>query len=142
MPAKITRDVIESYLNCRYKGHLKLNGARAERTAYEALRMKDRSAVRSRAVAAINATHGSDSVASDLDLSLDSLKHGMTYLLDVRVEDEGVSLCFDGLKRVSGRSLLGDFHYVPVLYHETEKVRLAPQSLGHADDAKVPKLLR
>ncbi len=26
MTTKITRDIIESYLNCKYKGHLKLTG--------------------------------------------------------------------------------------------------------------------
>ena len=26
MATKITRDIIESYLNCKYKGHLKLTG--------------------------------------------------------------------------------------------------------------------
>lgn len=26
MAAKITRDILESYLHCKYKGHLKLTG--------------------------------------------------------------------------------------------------------------------
>jgi predicted RecB family nuclease len=134
MPAKITRSVIESYLNCRYKGHLKLTGARAEPSAYEALRMRERLGVRGRAIAAIHADHAPGEVASDLDLSLALLKRGVAYLLDVWVEDESVSLSFDGLRRVPGRSLLGGFHYAPVLYHETEKVgpiqRLALAVLG------------
>ena len=32
------------------------------------------------------------------------------------VEDDDVALSFDGLKRVPGRSKLGNFHYVPVLF--------------------------
>jgi hypothetical protein len=34
MATKITRDVIESYLNCKYKGHLKLAGQQGTRSDY------------------------------------------------------------------------------------------------------------
>jgi predicted RecB family nuclease len=134
MPARITRDVIESYLNCRYKGYLTLAGASADPSEYQTLQLRCRLDVRSRAIAAIRADHAPGEVASDLDLSLAVLKRGMEYLIDVRAEDESVSLSFDGLRRVSGRSLLGDFHYAPVLYHEGEKVgsvqRLLLAALG------------
>ena len=73
-------------------------------------------------------------MACDLDLSLAVLKRGVIHLLDPRVEDESVSLSFDALRRVPGRSLLGDFHYAPILYHEVEKVgsvqRLLLAALG------------
>jgi predicted RecB family nuclease len=134
MPAKITRDVIESYLHCRYKGHLTLAGTRAEPSAYQALRLRGRRDVRGRAIAAIHTDHAPGEVVCDLDLSLAVLKRGAAHLLDVRAEDESVSLSFDGLRRVPGRSLLGDFHYAPVLYHESEKVgpvqRLLLAALG------------
>ena len=48
---------------------------------------------------------GTAAVASDLDLSLSLLKRGVPDLLDVRAEGEGVSLSFDGLRRVPGRSI-------------------------------------
>jgi hypothetical protein len=35
MATKITRDVLESYLNCKYKGHLKLVGQVGTKTDYE-----------------------------------------------------------------------------------------------------------
>src|SRR4051812_10199961 len=134
MPAKITRDVIEAYLNCRYKGHLKLAGARGEPSAYQALRLRERLDVRRRAIAAIHADHAQEDVASDLNLSLAVLKRGVAHLLDARAEDESVSLSFDGLRRVPGRSLIGDFHYAPVLYHDAEKAgpvqRLLLAALG------------
>lgn len=122
MPAKITREVIEAHLHCRYKGHLRLAGARAEPPAYQALKLRDRLRVRDRAAAAIRAGHGPDEVGSDLELSAAALKRGWAHLLDVRVEGDGVSLALDGLRRVPGRSALGDFHYAPVLYHEAGRV--------------------
>ena len=37
MPTKIARDVLESYLNCKYKGHLKLTGQQGTKSDYENL---------------------------------------------------------------------------------------------------------
>ena len=37
MATKITRDIIESYLNCKYKGHLKLAGESGTQSDYEAM---------------------------------------------------------------------------------------------------------
>jgi hypothetical protein len=134
VPAKITRDVIESYFNCRYKGRPRLTGVRAEPSAYQALRLRSRLDVRGRAIAAIRAGHRPGEVVSDLDLSVAVLRRGAAHLLDVRAEDEGLSLSFDGLRRAPGSSLLGDFHYAPVRYHEAERVgpvqRLLPAAPG------------
>ena len=37
MPTKIARDVLESYLNCKYKGYLKLTGQQGTKSDYENL---------------------------------------------------------------------------------------------------------
>ena len=37
MATKITRDIIESYLNCKTKGHLKLAGETGTKSDYEAM---------------------------------------------------------------------------------------------------------
>ncbi len=44
------------------------------------------------------------------------------------LEDDRFSIHFDGLKKVDGRSDLGVFHYVPVLFHEGRQI-LNPQRL-------------
>jgi predicted RecB family nuclease len=49
------------------------------------------------------------------------LRRGVPLLLDATVEDEEVCLRFDALQRTAGSSRLGDFHYLPVLFHEAEK---------------------
>ena len=46
MATKITRDIIESFLNCKYKGHLKLAGQQGTRSDYELLLAESRDAVR------------------------------------------------------------------------------------------------
>lgn len=45
MTAKITREILEGYLNCRYKGHLKLAGEHGTRSDYEALLIEQRDEV-------------------------------------------------------------------------------------------------
>jgi hypothetical protein len=49
--------------------------------------------------------------------------------LDAVLEDDLLALNFDGLKKVDGRSDLGDFHYLPVLFHEGSRVRKAERLL-------------
>jgi hypothetical protein len=48
-------------------------------------------------------------------LTAADLGRGAPLLLDVTLEDEHVSLRYDGLLRVEGPSQLGEFHYIPVL---------------------------
>jgi hypothetical protein len=48
------------------------------------------------------------------------LKRGVPLLLDATVKDQEFGLCFDALQRAAGSSQLGNFHYVPVLFHEAE----------------------
>jgi predicted RecB family nuclease len=51
------------------------------------------------------------------------LKQGASFLLDATLDDDLVSMTFDGLKKVDGPSKLGDFHYIPILFHEGRQVR-------------------
>jgi predicted RecB family nuclease len=122
MTAKITRDVLEAYLNCKYKGHLKLTGQQGTQSDYEGLLMEARAEVRLAAIETILARHPPEEVARNIPLTLSALRKGPAYLLDATLEDDLLALHFDGLKRVDGPSKLGDFHYVPMLFHEGEKI--------------------
>jgi predicted RecB family nuclease len=123
MATKITSDVLESYLHCKYKGHLKLTGQQGTKCDFEAMLMELRAEVRLKAIDAIIARHPGDQVARNIPLTTAGLKRGPQYILDGTFEDDTVALHFDGLKRAEGASKLGDFHYVPVLFHEGREVR-------------------
>ncbi len=116
MAAKITRDVVESHLRCRYKSHLKLAGERGERSDYELMLDASRDEVRLKAVARLLAQHGEGEVVRDVPLTAAALRAGPPIVLDA------LSLHFDGLKKADGASDLGGFHYLPVLFHEGRKV--------------------
>jgi predicted RecB family nuclease len=116
--ARITRDIIENYLHCRLKGHLKLAGNQGITSDYEAFLLQTRRDVRQQAISEIFSKTSRDDVASSIPLTVASLRAGSSYLLDTILMDDLLSVSFDGLKRVDGSSCLGDFHYVPMLFHE------------------------
>jgi predicted RecB family nuclease len=129
MATKITRDIIESYLSCKYKGHLKFTGQQGTRSDYEVLLAEARDAVRRQATDMILARHQGEKVERDLVLTPAVLKKGAAFLVNATLEDEHISVAFDGLKRVPGPSKLGDFHYIPVLFIEGRQVRKQQRAL-------------
>ncbi len=129
MTTKITRDIIESYLNCKYEGHLKLVGQRGIQSDYEVLLATSRDAVRRLALDKISARHAGEEVERDFALTPPALKRGAAFFLNATLEDEHIALGFDGLKRIPGPSKLGDFHYVPVLFSESRQIRKQQRAL-------------
>jgi predicted RecB family nuclease len=129
MATKISRDIIESHLNCKVKAHLKLAGQQGNRSDYELLLAQSRNLVRQRAIEKIIARHSEEEVERDLALTPAALKREAAFLINVTLEEECVSLTFDGLQRVPGPSKLGDFHYIPVLFCEGRQVRKQQRAL-------------
>ena len=123
MATKITSDVLESYLHCKFKGYLKLAGQQGTKCDFEAMLTELRAEVRLKAIDTIIARHPGDQVARNIPLTTAGLKRGPQYILDGTLEDDALALHFDGLKRVEGESKLGDFHYLPVLFHEGRQVK-------------------
>jgi predicted RecB family nuclease len=122
MATKITRQILEAYLNCKTKAHLKLAGQQGIVSDYESLLISTRQEVKQQAIKKILARAPEDEVATDVPLTAATLREGSSFVLNATLEDDLVSLSFDGLKRVDGPSKLGDFHYVPMLFHEARKV--------------------
>jgi predicted RecB family nuclease len=129
MATKITREIVESYLHCKYKGHLKLAGQQDTRPDYELLLAESRNELRCRAIDKIFARHQGEEVARDVVLTASVLKQGAVFILNGTLEDDQVTLAFDGLQRMPGPSKLGDFHYVPVLFSEGRQVRKQQRTL-------------
>ena len=122
MTTKITREILEAYLNCKTKAHLKSAGQLGNVSDYEALLISTRQEVRQQAIAKILEPTTEGEVARDIPLTAATLRAGSSVILNATFEDELVSLNFDGLKRVDGPSKLGNFHYVPMLFREARKV--------------------
>jgi predicted RecB family nuclease len=123
MATKITRDVLESYLRCKTKAHLKLTGQQGTRSDYEGLLTESRGQVRLAVIDKILSGNEEGDVVRNIPLTVSALKAGPSFVLDATVEDDQMSLHLDGLKKVDGASKLGDFHYVPMLFQEGCQVR-------------------
>jgi predicted RecB family nuclease len=68
-------------------------------------------------------------------LDASALCRGTAFVVDAELCGENLSVRFDGLKRVSGRSQLGDFHYLPLMFcgtshiHKSQRVLLETMGL-------------
>ena len=82
-----------------------------------------RGEVRLEAIDMIINHYSMDRVARNISLSISGLKRGLQYVLDGSLEDDALTLHFDGLKRTEAESRLGSFHYLPVLFHEGRQVK-------------------
>jgi predicted RecB family nuclease len=119
---KITNKVLEAHLNCRFKSHLKLAGEVGTRSDYEAMTTAARAASREQAIAKLVARSGEGAARGGASVTVATSRSGPPLLVDAALEDEGLSLRFDALKRAPGPSRLGDHHFLPVLHEHGEKV--------------------
>jgi predicted RecB family nuclease len=119
---KITRDVLESHLQCKYKGYLKLLGQRGSKSDYEVMLGQLREQVKVNAVEKLLAHSKHGETIKDVALTVSTLSQKAELILDSTFEDEHLCLRFDGLKKEVGPSALGEFYYVPLLFYEGEQV--------------------
>jgi predicted RecB family nuclease len=122
MATKITRDIIESYLNCKYKGHLKLNGVNGTPSDYEVMTTAASASSREQALVGLVARFGGEVTCRGTTVTAATLKRGALLLADAHLEDDSMSLGVDALKRADGASILGSHYYVPILYNHGNKV--------------------
>ena len=86
MSAKITRAVLESHLNCRYKSFLKLANEQGIRSDYECLLFERKEAARRQAIEKIMARHPGKAVASNIPITTAHLKKGPDFILDADLD--------------------------------------------------------
>jgi predicted RecB family nuclease len=129
MPTKITREVLDAYLLCKTKAHLKLAGQVGTVSDYELLLTANRAEARRQAIEKILEKHADEQVVRDIPLTIAALRAGPSFILDATLEDDMYSLRFDGLKRVDEPSKLGAFHYVPMLFYEGRAPKREPRFL-------------
>jgi hypothetical protein len=112
MDTMITRDILHSYLQCKYKGFLKLSGQSGPKSDYETLLRGLDAEFKIRATDKILTKHEGGRILQGLTVTRPLLKQGPTVILDAVMKTDFPSLHVDGLKRVSGASHLGPFHFV------------------------------
>lgn len=119
---KIMNEVLEAYLNCKTKGHLKLAGEDGVVSDYETMFVAAGRESREASLAWLAAQFSESDACRGIAATPSTLKQGAPLLTDAILEDDSVSLRFDALKREEGSSNLGDYHYLPVLHNHGDKV--------------------
>lgn len=123
MVGKITRGILEGFLNCRYKAYLQLRDHAGSRTEYERMLIAAGEDLTQKVELGIRERCSADGIIRDACLSTATLREGAMFILNSHLEDDAISIRFDGLKKILGPSALGDFHYIPMLFHEGRRVR-------------------
>jgi predicted RecB family nuclease len=125
MASRITDDVINALQHCRLKAFFKLRGEAGAQCGYEKLLLEQRANAQRNAIEKIRREYSNAEVATDLDLSVASLRKGAAFILSARLEDDRHAVVFDALRKTDGSSMLGDFRYQPVIFCATRRVRVS-----------------
>jgi len=97
MVATITRDILESYLNCRYKAHLRLRGELEIKSDYEKKLSAFRMRLRQVAIDKILAQHPTTAVPTEIPLNFANLRDGPPFILGATLDDDFFSLKYDAV---------------------------------------------
>lgn len=119
---KITNEILEGYLNCKTKGHLKLAGERGTQSDYDAMTTAAGRASREAALTRLVARFGEGDAGRGVSATAATLKEGIPLLADATLEDDGMLIRLDALMRTDGASKLGEHHYLPILHNQGDKV--------------------
>ncbi|MHC4626850.1 MAG: IS66 family transposase [Planctomycetota bacterium] len=125
----ITRSVLEAHLQCKYKAYLRLTGENGSKSDYQIMLDDRRAKVRRTALAKMQPPDQEVKVAHNTLLGMALLKRGVPYLFDVTAKTDSLEFHFDGLKKLDGVSRLGQFYYIPILFHEGSTVRKEQRTL-------------
>ena len=130
--SKITRVVLDAQVNCRLKAaYLRLCGEEGIKSDFETLLLDARQEVRANAIEKIRGHYADGEVEMDIPLSRTALGRGVPFILHGHIQDDRQAIRFDGLKKVDGASIFGEFHYEPVMFSE-----FAACFKGRASDAR------
>jgi predicted RecB family nuclease len=129
MASKITLDVLGAQPRCPLKAYYLLNGEAGVKSDFEALALERRQEVASKAIAKVQRHYTEDQIESGTRLSAATLRKQIPFILSGNVEDERYAVRIHGLKLAVGASLLGRFHYEPVLFTEARRVSKADRHL-------------
>ena len=115
----ITRDLFISYLNCKYKAYLELQGHTQSGNAYSSLRARQDSEYEAFATEHLASLIASTPRRRKTSSAYRDLKRGMPMLFAPTLNHGDYSFQFNALQRVRGKSSLGAFSYTPILFVST-----------------------
>ena len=139
MGTKITTDIIESYLHCRYKGYLKKNGIEGEKTEYEIfqneLKEQHVSSYRKKLNETANTCYDLAKILTPKDFC-----KGYDYIFNVTIKSNNILLKIDALEKIQFKDRKTKFAYIPILFSANEKISKIEKGLiSLVDKAQIGK---
>ena len=95
MDGKITEEILASYLKCAYKSHLQSLGMSGIRSDYETMLAKSCSDYKQKVVDKIIERSSNNESIQNVVLNRQLIQQGLSYLLNVKAENEDLCLTFD-----------------------------------------------
>jgi predicted RecB family nuclease len=123
MSSKITGSVIDALQHCRLKTYFQLRGEQGAQSGYEKLQIERRANLEPKIIEKIRREYSQAEMATDLNLSIATLREGTSFILGALLEDDRYAVRFDALRKIDGPSALGSFRYEPVLFCAAPRVR-------------------
>lgn len=117
----ITECLLDAALDCSYKAFLLSQGEEGKLHELVKIEQERRDEHRQKAVAALLARHKLE--GAPVSPVLSQLSEGRPLLLDVKLEAHPFSFRFDALERCEGKSQFGSFHFRPVLFEHSDRIR-------------------
>lgn len=122
MTREITREILKDFLKCKHKSHLKLMGMKGINSDFENMLRKYRSHFKQEATQKILVGSKESEVIRKATLNHQMLKLGAQWIINGVASHGQFTLLFDGIKKVGGRSKIAKFHYIPLLFDQTDKI--------------------
>ncbi|MFC1509059.1 TM0106 family RecB-like putative nuclease [Candidatus Omnitrophota bacterium] len=119
----LTSEIFKSYLQCKNKAFLKISGQIGVKSDYENMLLERRLEFKVKAISKYFHILGKSS--KSLVLSNDCGNFPSTWrkiIIDAEVDSGGICSHCNMLEKVSGKSNLGNFHYIPLLLNENDKL--------------------
>ena len=119
---KITNEIFRSYLNCRYKAFLKFSGINGRITEYEILQDELHKEYENDAKDLLIARYSDNNFLQASSIVFSDLTKGKGVIFNAHLDYSEISAYFEVLMKVPGESVLGSFHYMPILFCENNRI--------------------
>lgn len=117
----INNEIFESFINCKYKAYLKLSGTSGNISEYEIMQNEIRVLYKMGALKNILSAYKEKEILNNTDLN-SAIEDGKKAIVNAHVNCDGLQSYCDLMEKISGKSDLGLFHYVPFVFIAKEKV--------------------
>lgn len=121
MKTLITNELLLDFVECRYRGYLKLTGATGQKTDLTELHDRLREDYHNRAREHLLRVYRDKQVCTDVGLSV-VLANRYDLAIDVTATDNNVSVRFDALIAAPGNVSRSQPDYIPVIFVDSDKV--------------------